>query len=549
VVTGGRGFIGDELNALRRVATLVAQGVPAADLFHAVSEEVGRLFGEDFAAVMKFDDDHVTVVGLAKDFDEVTVGTPGDPGDRTATGAVYRTGRSARVDRGPSDPPLGALAWRVGVVSSVSSPIVVDGRLWGAVTVAGRETLPRDTEERLADFTELLATAIANAESRDALERLAEEQAALRRVATLVARGDSAESVFMAVSEEVANLFGEGLAAVCRFDEDRSALTFVALSTDAAGVELGTHVEVGEDTAAGLVYATGRPARIDRTDWSAARSDIGRIANQLGLVSTVSNPIVVEGRLWGVVSAIGRTGPLPADTAGRLERFSELIAMAIANSESKTALAASRRRIVTASDDARRRIERNLHDGTQQRLVSLGLSVRAAEADVPPELGSLRSQLSKIATGIADAAAELQEISRGIHPANLAQNGIGAALRTLARRSPIPVDVEVTTDSRLPEPVEVAAYYAASEALTNAAKHARATRVDVSLRWRDDDVLLSISDDGIGGADPACGSGLVGLIDRVTALGGAFDIQSVPGAGTRITAEFPLHPESDAPLD
>jgi GAF domain-containing protein/histidine kinase len=213
----------------------------------------------------------------------------------------------------------------------------------------------------------------------------------------------------MAVSEEVANLFGEGLAAVCRFDEDRSALTFVALSTDAAGVELGTHVEVGEDTAAGLVYATGRPARIDRTDWSTARSDIGRIANQLGLVSTVSNPIVVEGRLWGVVSAIGRTGPLPADTAGRLERFSELIAMAIANSESKTALAASRRRIVTASDDARRRIERNLHDGTQQRLVSLGLSVRAAEADVPPELGSLRSQLSKIATGIADAAAELQE--------------------------------------------------------------------------------------------------------------------------------------------
>jgi signal transduction histidine kinase len=223
--------------------------------------------------------------------------------------------------------------------------------------------------------------------------------------------------------------------------------------------------------------------------------------------------------------------------------------MAIANSESKTALAASRRRIVTASDDARRRIERNLHDGTQQRLVSLGLSVRAAQADVPPELASLRAQLSKIATGLADTAAELQEISRGIHPANLAQNGIGPALRTLARRSPIPVDVEVTTDTRLPEPIEVAAYYAASEALTNAAKHARATRVDVSLRWRDDDVLLSISDDGIGGADPACGSGLVGLIDRVSALGGAFDIQSVPGAGTQITAEFPLNLESDAPLD
>jgi signal transduction histidine kinase len=549
VVTGGRGFIGDELSALRRVATLVAQGVPAADLFHAVSEEVGRVFGEDLAAVMKFDDDGATIVGLAKDFDEVTVGTPGDLGDRTATGAVYRTGRSARVDRGASDPPLGALAGRVGVVSSVSSPIVVDGRLWGAVTVAGRDRLPRDAEEQLADFTELLATAIANAESRDALERLAEEQAALRRVATLVARGDPAESVFMAVSEEVAELFGEGLAAVCRFDADRSAVTFVGIANDLEGLEVGTHVEVTEETPAGMVYVTGRPARLDLADWSTLSSAMGRIASQLQVVSSVASPIIVEGRLWGVVSALGRTKPLPPDTPRRLERFSELIAMAIANSESKTALAASRRRIVTASDDARRRIERNLHDGTQQRLVSLGLSIRAAEADVPPELGSLRSQLSKIATGIAEAAAELQEISRGIHPANLAQNGIGAALRTLARRSPIPVDVEVSTDTRLPEPVEVAAYYAASEALTNAAKHARATRVDVSLRWRDDDVLLSINDDGIGGADPASGSGLVGLIDRVTALGGAFDIQSVPGAGTRITAEFPLTPGSDAQPD
>jgi signal transduction histidine kinase len=549
VVTGGRGFIGDELSALRRVATLVAQGVPAADLFHAVSEEVGRLFGEDLAAVMKFGDDGVTIVGLAKDFDEVTVGTPGDLGDRTATGAVYRTGRSARVDRGASDPPLGALAGRVGVVSSVSSPIVVDGRLWGAVTVAGRDTLPRDAEARLADFTELLATAIANAESREALERLAEEQAALRRVATLVAKGEPAAVVFTAVCDEVAHLLGEGLAGVGRFATDRPAITVVGLTASVDDIQIGKSVTITEETAVGLVYATGRSARVDRVDWSTAHSQMGRIAGRQALVCLVSSPIIVEGQLWGAVSAMARTKPLPSDTEQRLKRFSELIALAIANTESRTELAASRRRIVTAADDARRRIERNLHDGTQQRLVSLGLSIRAAEADVPPELGSLRSQLSKIATGIADATAELQEISRGIHPANLAQNGIGAALRTLARRSPIPVDVEVATDARLPEPVEVAAYYAASEALTNAAKHARATRVDVSLRWRDDDVLLSISDDGIGGADPACGSGLVGLIDRVTALGGAFDIQSVPGAGTRITAEFPLDPESGAPPD
>jgi signal transduction histidine kinase len=266
-------------------------------------------------------------------------------------------------------------------------------------------------------------------------------------------------------------------------------------------------------------------------------------------VSSVSSPIVVEGRLWGAISALARTKPLPVDTAQRLERFSELIAMAIANTESRTALDASRRRIVTASDDARRRIERDLHDGTQQRLVSLGLSVRAVEADVPPELGTLRSQLSKIATGLTDAATELQEISRGIHPANLAQNGIGPALRTLARRSPIPVDVEVITDARLPQPVEVAAYYVASEALANAAKHAQATRIDLSLHSRPDDVLLSLSDDGIGGADPTGGSGLVGLIDRVTALGGSMDIQSPPGDGTRITAGLPVDPGSDTPLE
>ena len=176
------------------------------------------------------------------------------------------------------------------------------------------------------------------------------------------------------------------------------------------------------------------------------------------------------------MSALSTTKPLPPDTERRLERFSELVATAIANAESRSELAASRRRIVAASDEARRRIERNLHDGTQQRLVSLALSLRATEADVPPELHNIRSELSQIATGLADAVAELQEITRGIHPASLEQRGLGAALRTLARRSPIPVELDITIDGRLPEPVEVAAYYVASEALANAAKHAQATR-------------------------------------------------------------------------
>jgi signal transduction histidine kinase len=235
--------------------------------------------------------------------------------------------------------------------------------------------------------------------------------------------------------------------------------------------------------------------------------------------------------------------PLPLDTEERLEKFTELVATAIANAASKSELAASRRRIVAASDEARRRIERDLHDGMQQRLVSLGLALRAAEVDVPPDRGALRSELSSIAVSLGDAVAELQELSRGIHPAILSQGGLGPALRTLARRSTIPVELDVRTHTRLPEPIEVAAYLIASEALANATKHAQASRIDVSLEPRNASLLLSIRDDGIGGADPTRGSGLVGLADRVDALGGTIDIDSAPGGGTSLVVTLPLDAE------
>ena len=193
--------------------------------------------------------------------------------------------------------------------------------------------------------------------------------------------------------------------------------------------------------------------------------------------------------------------------------------------------------------------EHDLHDGTQQRLVALGLAVRAIEADAPGDLANLHDELSRIAAGLVEATAELQEISRGIHPANLSQSGLGAALRTLARRSPIPVDLEITIEGRLPESVEVAAYYVTSEALANTAKHAQATRVEVSLTSRDNAAFLSIRDDGIGGADPARGSGLVGLVDRVQALGGTIDIQSTRGEGTCITTMLPLDAEASTDRD
>ncbi len=234
---------------------------------------------------------------------------------------------------------------------------------------------------------------------------------------------------------------------------------------------------------------------------------------------------------------------MPADAEADLVSFTELVATAIANAESRSELAASRRRIVAASDQARRRIERDLHDGTQQRLVSLALAARTAEADVAAGRGDPRAYLARIAAGLADAAAELQELSRGIHPAALSEHGLGPALRTLARRSAVPVDLAITTDARCPEPIEVAAYYVASEALANTMKHAQASHAEVSLSTRTGSLLLSVRDDGVGGANPARGSGLAGLTDRVEALGGSIHLHSTAGAGTHITVDLPLEQE------
>jgi len=413
------------------------------------------------------------------------------------------------------------------------------------VSTTEQDPLPEGTEARLADFTELLATAIANAESREALARLAEEQATLRRLATLVARGVPPDEVFWAVSDEVGRLFGSDSAAVVRFEHDPPALVAVGVRQSIPVIPIGTRWELDDGLASAEVYRTGRPARVDAMDRSSVSGPVAASVRRLGVVSTVACPIIVQGRLWGALSVSSTDEPLPVDAEERLEKFTELVATAIANADSRAELAASRRRIVAAADEARRRIERDLHDGTQQRLVSLALAARNAQAEVPPDRGDLDGELARIATGLADAVAELQELSRGIHPAILSHGGLGPALRTLARRSAVPVELEVTTDTRFPAPVEVAAYYVVSEALANAAKHARASQVAVSLVPGEGRLLLSIGDDGVGGADPARGSGLVGLADRVEALGGSIRVRSRPGAGTHITAELPLEPEAE----
>jgi signal transduction histidine kinase len=302
-------------------------------------------------------------------------------------------------------------------------------------------------------------------------------------------------------------------------------------------MRVGERFSVEGDTVSSMVWRTGRAARMDNHD-NASGPAAARI-HELGLRSGVGAPILVDGRLWGAaVVASSRSEALPSDTEGRVGDFADLAATAIANGAARAELTASRTRIVTAADDARRRLERDLHDGAQQHLVALGLVLRTAEAALPPGPHNVKEQISRVVTGLAGVGEELREISRGIHPAILSREGLGPALRTLARRSAMPVDVDIRVDRRLGESAEVAAYYVVAEALTNSAKHAQASQVHVRVDAVGSNLRLSIRDDGIGGADPTNGSGLIGLRDRVDALGGQMTISSPPTRGTSLLVEI-----------
>ncbi len=284
---------------------------------------------------------------------------------------------------------------------------------------------------------------------------------------------------------------------------------------------------------------TARSARVE--SYEGARGVIAELARAAGVRVAVGAPIIVDGRLWGVVSAgwSWEQSP-PADAEQRMAQFSQLLDTAIANADSRAELIASRARLVAASDEARRRFERDLHDGVQQRLVSLALELHGAEAIAPRENEGLSAQLADVRAGLAGALDDLRELSRGIHPAILSEGGLVPALRALARRSAVPVELNLSVDQRLADHVEVGAYYVVSEALTNAAKHAQATTAEVTARVEDGKLQLTIDDDGVGGADPAGGSGLTGLADRVAALGGTIAIASPPGRGTSLRVELPV---------
>jgi signal transduction histidine kinase len=549
-----------EQAALRRVAALVARGLGSEAVFAAVAEELAAIFDADIVAIVRHEPGGELTMMSGYGLVHFRPGTRLRPDSRRAGHAPgWHPGRAVRIDADdPASPDLPQGMRAEQVRSSVNVPILVEGRTWGVIGVGSRRgPLPADTGQRLISFTELVATAIAGAQARLELRRFAEEQAALRRVAVMVARAAPPDEVFAAVTAEAGQvlaadvtilnrsgrLLDADITGMGRYDLD-GAVTIVSTwaSTSAAvPVPVGTRFAPGGHNAGTLVFQTGQPVRID--DFGEVTGPVAEPARDLlGARSAVTVPVTVAGRLWGTVSMASTHASLPADTEARLARFTELAATAIANAEARAALTASRARIVAATDAARQRIEQDLHDSAQLRLVSLARQLEITRAAAPPEASELVQQLETAITEANDVLEQLREIAQGLHPSVLADGGLTLALTALAGRSAIPIQLDVRVAGRLPEPTELTAYYAVSEALTNTAKHAHASAAEVAVEVAADQGTLRVfvRDDGRGGADSSRGSGLTGLKDRVEAAGGRLSLRSPPGAGTAVEIVLPL---------
>jgi signal transduction histidine kinase len=523
------------------VATLVAQAVPPNELFAAATEEAARLLGADLAAMSRYETDHTLAVvatwAAAGERPEMEARWPIEEGDLATT--VLRTGRPARMEAHGGIPERHAvIREELGIRSSVACPIVVEGRPWGVLVVGSKqaEPLPADTESRLENFSELVATAMSNAQVRAEVQRLADEQAALRRVATLVARESPPAGVFAAVADELSRLLRIDETAVFRY-EDGTSVTVVANSNEVdPPVPLGGRRTLEGDNVAGRVQRTGRPARID--DYAQLDGALAADARGCGLRSGAGAPIHLEGRLWGVIVAGSRQPRLPAGTEERIGQFADLVATAISNGEARRELAASRARIVAATDDERRRVVRDLHDGAQQRLVHTIITLKLARRALELRQDSAPALVGDALHQAERANDELRELAHGILPGVLARGGLRGGVLALASRTPVPVEIDVSV-GRLPTAVEATAYFVVAEALTNVAKHARAERAEVVARIEDGTLAVHVRDDGVGGATRG-GSGLVGLADRLAALDGELQIESPAGGGTLVAAAIPL---------
>lgn len=520
--------LADEQAAVLRVAELVARTASPAEVLAIVTAEASRLLRGQATTLTRFDGEHELVVVASQ-------GGPAPVGRRiafepdTLPDRVLRRGAVVRVDDYAGERDV-ELARSFGLAAAVAAPVRVAGAVWGMLTATSlAEPLPPATENRLDAFARLVTAAVGGSQARTELMALAGEQAALRRVAELVARGATPEEIFVAVAAEASVLLGDLAAVLLRFEGDAA----VAVASCNSPAPLGLRVPAHAGTPIGHVLRTGRPVRVDAFDGT----PLADLARELGVASGVAVPITVEGRVRATLTTSSPGPPLPADTEVHLAQFAELAAVGIANAEMNAKLTASRARVVATADETRRRLQRDVHDGAQQRLVHALIALKVARTVV--EAGSAAAGLVQEAlTHVERANSELRDIVHGILPASLTHGGLRIGLESLVADLALPVDLHITTP-RLPAATETTAYFVVAEALTNAVKHSRAREVRLTVDVDGDTLVVEVRDDGVGGADPDRGTGLTGLFDRVDAAGGDLTITSPTGGGTAVRAGIP----------
>jgi signal transduction histidine kinase len=375
--------------------------------------------------------------------------------------------------------------------------------------------------------------------SHTSLEELVREHAALRRVAVLVAREPSPAEVFEAVAREVGTLLGARRAQLVRVASPEEGIVAASWSDGTLQpVPVGHRAPLDGSGVLGRMLRHPRPVRIE--DWDETGGGVAALMRSLGIRSGAAGPIVIGGRVWGAVAAVwSDPADMPVGAEDRVAAFAELVAHAIENAEARDEIAASRARLVEAADEARRRIERDLHDGAQQQLVAAALDLTMLDQQLGRDPDAARTVLARAREQLEGGLRELRDLARGIHPSVLTDRGLAVALEGLARRAPMPIDLTVDVRTPLDHAIEAAAYFLVSEAITNVAKHAQADAVNVDVEATMDTVVVTVADDGVGGADTSRGSGLGGLVDRVEAVGGRLEIASPPGEGTSLSARLP----------
>ena len=534
--------LAEEQAALRRVATLAAGGASPGTVLDAVAGEMEALLDADQVALNRFepDDEILVLAHRGLDVERTPVGSRVSSTGESVTAKVRRTGKPARMEGYESaEGRLAELARATGLHSSVSAPITLEGHTWGVITASWKSesSPPQETEERMAKFAALVDTAIANAEARTEIERLADEQAALRRVATLVAQGGSPTAVFDAVVAEVDRVLGADRVSLSRYEPGAEITVLAHRGSGAELVPAGSRLSHEGENVQEMVRRTERPARME--NFQEAHGRIADVQRSMGVSAVVAVPIVVEGRLWGVIGASWvREETPPAEIEERLAQFAQLLETAIANADSRDQLTASRARLLTEGDEARRRVVRDLHDGAQQRLVHTIVTLKLAQRAFRREDRRAESLLGEALEHAQQGNEELRELAHGILPAVLTRGGLRAGIDAVVTRLDLPVRMDVPAE-RFPSEIEASAYFIVAEALTNVVKHSHAERAEVSASVQNGTLHVEVRDDGIGGADPG-GHGLVGMADRVTALGGRLILESPPGNGTLVVATLPL---------